>query len=109
MRWIIAGYCVAALVLFGGIVAAYAHNGYESWQRNDGKGSCCNNQDCRPVQWRDAKGEIEIQIPELGGAWRPAPRATILPFSSPDDRGHACYLMENGQPRFLCVALPTNM
>src|SRR5688572_33050868 len=58
------------------------HSLYEAWQRPDGKGSCCNNFDCRPVAFRDGANGIEIQIQELGGAWHPAPTQSILPFGS---------------------------
>ena len=112
MKTLLSAFVAGALALLAITVwafRAHSHEPYSKWQRNDGKGSCCNNMDCRPVEWRTGvAGDIEIKIVELDGAWRAAPNATILPFSSPDGRGHACYLMENGRPRFLCVALPTN-
>lgn len=91
------------------------HSFYEAWQRPDGKGSCCNNFDCRPVQYRDGVNGIEIRIEELGGAWHQAPMQSILPFGSFDAQAHACYVMtgcrtkEGCRPHFYCVALPISM
>ncbi len=91
------------------------HSFYEAWQRNDGKGSCCNNFDCRPVQYRDGANGIEIRIEELGGAWHAAPMRSILPFGSFDAQAHACYGMTGCRtkagcrPHFFCVVLPMNM
>ncbi len=94
---------------------ARAHDPYTGWQRNDGKGSCCNKQDCRPVEWRTGKAGIEIQISELAGKWVAAPNSSVLPFSSPDDRAHACYVLVGCtsslgcRVNFYCVALPMRM
>ncbi len=91
------------------------HSFYEAWQRNDGKGSCCNNLDCRPVQFRDGANGVEIRIEELGGAWHAAPMQSILPFGSFDANAHACYGMtgcrtkEGCRPHFYCVVLPMSM
>ena len=91
------------------------HSIYEAWQRPDGKGSCCNNFDCRPVQFRDGADGIEIKIDELGGAWHKAPMQSILPFGSFNAEAHACYKIVGCrspggcQPHFFCVVLPMSM
>jgi hypothetical protein len=94
---------------------AWGHDHYSGWQRPDGKGSCCNNQDCRPVAHRDTPAGAEVRIDELGGAWHAVPPRAVLPFGSPDDRAHACYGLigcqsaRGCQPHFYCVALPAAM
>ena len=91
------------------------HSLYEAWQRPDGKGSCCNNQDCRPVTYRDGTNGVEIKIQELGGTWHQAPMSAILPFGSFNADAHACYTMigcrtkEGCRPHFFCVVLPMAM
>lgn len=105
--------CALALALLLAIAAAVAparaHEPYSGWQRPDGKGSCCNNQDCRPVAHRDTAGGVEVRIDELGGAWHKVPLGAVLPFGSPDDRAHACYSLTGRAPHFFCVALPSIM
>lgn len=94
------------------------HPIYETWQRPDGKGGCCNKHDCRPVTYRTSAAGVEIRIDELGGIWQAVPPKTILPFSSFDSDAHACYLLQrcvNGgtaapcAAAIRCVALPMNM
>lgn len=97
------------LAIASAVAPARAHDHYSGWQRPDGKGSCCNNQDCRPVAYRDTAGGVEVRIDELGGTWHKVPLAAVLPFGSPDDRAHACYALAWRGPHFFCVALPANM
>jgi len=91
------------------------HSTYESWQRPDGKGSCCNDFDCRPVVYRSRGGGVEIRIAELGGTWHRVPPQAILPFASFDADAHACYQLagchsdEGCRASFRCVVLPTSM
>lgn len=91
------------------------HATYEAWQRPDGKGSCCNNFDCRPVAYRNSGSFVEIRIVELGGTWHRVPAAAILPFASFDADAHACYLLAGChadagcRPSFRCVVLPPGM
>ena len=112
-----------ALLLTGAVVAPVAaesghdlfHSFYEAWQRPDGKGSCCNNFDCRPVSFRDGANGIEIQIEELGGSWHQAPMQSVLPFGSFNAQAHACYVLtgcrtpQGCRPHFFCVVLPMSM
>jgi hypothetical protein len=91
------------------------HAVYETWRRPDGKGSCCNNFDCRPVIYRSGRDGVEIRIAELGGRWHRVPREAILPFGSFDAEAHACYQLRgchaDGGCRliFRCVVLPDSM
>ncbi len=94
------------------------HPVYETWQRNDGKGSCCNRFDCRSVAYRPQGEGFEIQIAELGNSWHGVPAKTILPFSSFDENAHACYMLEwctvearrvPCRPNIFCVVLPMTM
>ena len=91
------------------------HSLYEAWQRPDGKGSCCNKQDCRPVTYRDGAAGVEIKIDELGGTWHQAPMSAILPFGSFNADAHACYTLtgcrtpQGCKPHFFCVVLPMAM
>lgn len=111
-----------ALLICGATGAAFAESGhdlnhptYESWQRPDGKGSCCNNFDCRPVAYRNRGGGVEIRIVELGGTWHRVPPQAILPFASFDPDAHACYQLSGChsdagcRPSFRCVVLPDSM
>ena len=106
--------CVA-LLLTNPLGPAAAHDRYTTWQRPDGEGSCCSGYDCRPVQWRERAGRVEIRIEELGGAWHAAPPATFLPFASFDEHAHACYVVTGCRepagcrPHFYCVTLPAAM
>ncbi len=94
------------------------HPVYETWQRPDGKGSCCNKHDCRSVAYRPQGEGFEIQIEELGNSWHGVPTKTILPFTSYDANAHACYMLEwcwverqrvPCRPNIFCVVLPMNM
>src|SRR6185503_6226432 len=91
------------------------HSFYEAWQRPDGRGSCCNNFDCRPVQYRDGAEGVEIKIQELGGTWHKAPLQSVLPFGSFNADAHACYTLigcrgpGGCRPHFFCVVLPMAM
>jgi len=91
------------------------HSFYEAWQRPDGRGSCCNNFDCRPVQYRDGVEGVEIKIQELGGTWHKAPLQSVLPFGSFNADAHACYTLigcrspAGCRPHFFCVVLPMSM
>jgi hypothetical protein len=94
------------------------HVHYESWQRPDGKGSCCNKYDCRSVSYRDNGNGIEIKIQELGDTWHEVPKQTVLPHPSFNADAHACYLLQwctvDGKrqpckPIIRCVALPMAM
>lgn len=112
----VCAFTLALLLAVAWIAApARAHDRYSPWQRPDGKGSCCNNQDCRPVAHRDRPGGAEVRIDELNGTWHAVPPPTVLPFGSFDDRAHACYVLVGCQspggcrPQFFCVALPANM
>ena len=92
------GSMAIALLLMGAVAAPVAaesghdlfHSFYEAWQRPDGKGSCCNNFDCRPVSFRDGANGIEIQIEELGGSWHQAPMQSASLLEAEDRSAHAC-------------------
>jgi hypothetical protein len=112
MSGVIVGSFIVGIVL-GWLSArsARAHSHYDKWQRPDGKGSCCNQLDCRPVNYRQTVAGIEIWITEIG-QWHSVLPGTILPFISPDESAHACYVLSwgFGQPKRVptvwCVALP---
>lgn len=66
---------------------------------------CCNERDCRPVDYRINRdtGREEIQA---NGAWYPVEYDKVLPFSSPDGGYHACWGNAAGRPDFRCIMLP---
>lgn len=71
------------------------HVEYQKWQRPGGGGSCCNNEDCRPVRaYMDDDGSWRVW---LDGVWRYVPLSAVLPTDlAGDGRNHACVLKFNG-------------
>lgn len=69
---------------------AQMHPQYKDWQQKNG-GSCCNNQDCRPIRAKqDWNGNWEIYIPEAK-TWIPVPQNALQqPDLFHDGRSHAC-------------------
>ncbi len=69
---------------------------YSTWQRPDNRfQSCCNNQDCAPVQHvRWVNGELQMQR-TLDGVWLTIPKERMEQNvqdarDSPDGRSHMC-------------------
>src|SRR6266545_1626346 len=60
---------------------------YNTLQRPDGKGSCCNLTDCRPTSIRTINGRYEIK---KDGRWIPLPYAKIIKRLAPDGGAHIC-------------------
>jgi hypothetical protein len=90
-------------VLLGAPPGASAHDWYTELRRPDGKGSCCSDRDCRPVeQCTLPSGKDGLSIE---GRCVSIPRDKVLPVASPDGRSHACWNYLNGVPRILCVIL----
>lgn len=88
---------------FTGGSKAWAHDFYGSWQRADGKGSCCNAQvekdgqvtgDCRPARaYPDEHGQWHVLI---RGKYRPVPPEAIREYQTPDGNSHVCEDENNG-------------
>jgi hypothetical protein len=90
----------------------YAGHGHDMWhhgfyntlQRPDAKGSCCNLSDCRPTSGRMLDGHYEVKV---DGAWISVPQTKIIRKSAPDSGYHVCAPQNfRGQPEELyCVIL----
>ena len=80
------------------------HGFYDSLQRPDAKGSCCNLTDCRPTSGRMLDGRYEVKV---DGAWIFVPQIKIIRKSAPDGGYHVCAPHNlRGQPEELfCVIL----
>jgi len=82
------------------------HKGfYDTLQRPDTKGSCCNLTDCRPTQGRAVDDHYEIKV---NGAWVSVPVDKVVRKSAPDMGFHVCAPHKfDGKPENLyCVVLP---
>jgi len=77
--------------------ARSGHDAFHPWYRGllspEGE-SCCNEEDCHPVEGRfvaeGAEGAVDLEI-LINGRWVRVPRDRILPQPSPDGGVHACY------------------
>jgi len=66
------------------------HGRYKDWQRKGGKGSCCSDEDCRPVRARLEDDGWVVWIPEFG-RWIPVPDFAVgEPDRFGDGRSHVC-------------------
>lgn len=63
------------------------HDFYKTWDAPSG-GSCCNNLDCEPVQYRTGKDTKYEMFTE--DRWWPVPDRVILKKETPDGNAHAC-------------------
>ena len=82
------------------------HKGfYDTLQRPDTKGSCCNLTDCKPTQGRVVDDHYEVKV---NGAWISVPAYKIVKKSAPDMGFHVCAPVRfDGKPENLyCVVLP---
>lgn len=80
---------------------ALAHGDYSEWKRPDTGTSCCNDQDCRPVELCDHGRGLD-----LGGKCTPIPWDKVINKPSPDGRTHVCWLnFPDGTLTVLCVVL----
>ena len=77
---------------------------YDTLQRPDTKGSCCNLTDCRPTQGRVAGEHYEIKV---NGAWISVPADKIVKKSAPDMGFHVCapYQFDGKPENLYCVVL----
>ena len=55
---------------------------YNTLQRPDGKGSCCNLTDCRPTSGRSVDGHCEVKV---NGAWISVPQTSDRELLKRDD------------------------
>lgn len=62
---------------------------YSQWKRNDGKGSCCSDYDCKPTQarWNAEKGQWEARFGEF---WVLIPHDKVLKHAAKDGNPHLC-------------------
>lgn len=66
---------------------AQHHDEYRDWRTPAG-GSCCSNQDCRPVRaYRDDSGLWRALI---DGRWTIVPPTVVLGFTAKDGNSHIC-------------------
>jgi hypothetical protein len=82
------------------------HRGfYQTLERPDTKGPCCNLTDCRPTSGREVDGHYEVKV---NGAWVSVPPGKILKRSAPDLGFHVCAPFKfDGRPDHLyCVVVP---
>jgi hypothetical protein len=77
---------------------------YNTLQRPDGKGSCCNLTDCRPTSGRSVNGHYEIKV---NGIWISVPQTKIIRRSAPDGGYHVCapYNFKGHPEDLYCVIL----
>src|SRR5262245_410604 len=77
---------------------------YQSLQRPDAKGPCCNLTDCRPTSGRQVDDHYEVKV---NGAWVSVPSDKILKQTAPDLGFHVCAPFKfNGQTHQLyCVVV----
>jgi hypothetical protein len=68
---------------------------YSTWQRPNGLGSCCSDDDCAPIDDKDiraSENKVEVRIKD---EWVNVPKETIRPYQAPDMRSHLCNLGRN--------------
>lgn len=68
----------------------YTHDQYHDWKRPDSNISCCDNQDCKPVNWRiNRQAQLELEV--APGEWIvPPPNAEIKNKVDPKGEAHWC-------------------
>jgi hypothetical protein len=77
---------------------------YGVFRRPDGT-SCCNNKDCRPVQWRTTPDGRLYMFPE--GRQVYVPPNLIINRPSDDGNAHWCgIVMSTGDTATFCAILP---
>jgi hypothetical protein len=82
------------------------HKGfYDTLQRPDTRGSCCNLTDCRPTQGRVVGDHYEIKV---NGAWVSVPADKVVKKPAPDMGFHVCapYKFDGKPENLYCVVLP---
>ena len=105
--------CILALTAHAAAQEGHLGHGHDKWhkgfydtlQRPDSKGSCCNLTDCRPTTIRAIGAHYEVKV---NGNWVPVPQNKIVPKSAPDGAAHVCAPFNfKGTPEELyCVVLP---
>jgi len=71
--------------------AKYHDEFYSKWETEEGN-SCCNNNDCAPIdddRIRIREGELEVKILDI---WVIVPQNRIRPYRPPDLRSHLCHI-----------------
>ena len=79
---------------------AIAHSHYGGWRTATG-GSCCNDQDCRPVPYEIRADGLWLKI---GADWWRANPAEAREQQPVDSDAHACVLLGAAKPH--CYAPP---
>lgn len=69
---------------------------YSKWERPNGLGSCCNDQDCSPIDDKDIRindGKLEVHVHDGYGElrWVEVPKEDIRPYNAPDMQSHLCH------------------
>ena len=101
---------LAALLLT--VSPGYAHKAasgqdYSKYRQPNGM-SCCNDEDCRPVDYSLGLDGKLLMYP--GGRRIEVPRSLVNPLASEDGKGHWCgILSESGDVMTFCAILPQNM
>jgi hypothetical protein len=95
----------AALVLLLLVAAlpARAHSWYSDLHNRNGI-SCCENQDCSPVELCVLPDRREGLL--IDSVCRPIPWDKVLDLPSPDGGAHACWQHFGNPPPIRCVILP---
>lgn len=88
MKTILGIFLVLAQMAWPSKVAA--HDIYTEWKNPITGHDCCNNKDCRPVNWRLGKeGNLEIEV--AVNLWiTPNPYAELKNINDPSGRAHWC-------------------
>lgn len=95
---------LVAMVVGAAAAPAGAHEWYSGLRSPSGT-PCCNDRDCRAVEYRvnPDTGNEEIRA---NGTWHPVEYDKVLPIFPPDGGSHACWNNSIGKPRFRCIMLP---
>lgn len=107
--WLLAGLMVLPWAIPLGAETGHDrfHNVYKNWHTRDGE-SCCNEQDCSPIEGRVTEKGVEISV---NGEWVVVPQSKIRPYASPDGGFHACISPQTmhiykAEQRIRCVVVP---
>ena len=89
-------FTLAALLAATFVSPASAHSWYTGLRSPTGI-PCCNDRDCRPVDYRlnAQTGHEEIAA---NGGWYPIEQDKVLAYSSPDGNAHACWATRSASP-----------
>lgn len=75
--------------------AKYHEDFYSKWERPNGLGSCCNNDDCHPIDDKDLRTSSTKLEARIRNEWVEIPKELIRPYTPPDLQSHICNMGKN--------------